>query len=107
MVSIEFRGMEGEGLKGTRDLRLLWGLAAGLPQAGRKEAATSSFGWVRAVVGAHQTRRGQAAAVLGGLTMTVWLVAGIFLVACFAALVLVLVVIAIGHPGDGRPPGGG
>jgi len=45
------------------------GRAAGLTETEAAEAAISSFGTVRAVVRAHQTPRGQAAAALRGLFM--------------------------------------
>jgi hypothetical protein len=52
------------------------GRAAGLTETEAAEAAISSFGTVRAVVRAHQTPRGQAAAALGGLFMAIWFLAG-------------------------------
>lgn len=57
------------------------GLAAGLTETEAAEAAISSFGSVRAVVRAHQTGRGRAAAVLGGLAVASSKVAGLFLAA--------------------------
>jgi hypothetical protein len=51
------------------------GLAAGLTYAEAAEAAISSFGSVRAVVRAHETRRDQAAAALSDVTAPVLLVA--------------------------------
>jgi uncharacterized membrane protein len=60
------------------------GLAAGLTQTEAAEAAISAFGSVRAVVRAHQTRRGRAAAVLADLGMTAWALAGVILVSVFA-----------------------
>src|SRR5258708_32558802 len=59
------------------------GLAAGLTETEAAEAAISSFGSVRAVVRAHQTRRGRIGAALSGLAMTTWLLAGIVLVSGF------------------------
>ena len=57
------------------------GLAAGLTEAEAAQAAISGFGSVRAVVRAHQTRRGRAAAVLGGLAVASSKAAGLFLAA--------------------------
>jgi hypothetical protein len=57
------------------------GLAAGLTEAEAAKAAISSFGSVRAVVRAHRTRRGLAAAVLSGLAVALSKVTGLFLVA--------------------------
>jgi HAAS len=48
------------------------GLSAGLAGMEAQEAAISSFGSVRAVVRAHQSRRGRAAAVLSALAMAAW-----------------------------------
>jgi HAAS len=79
------------------------GRAAGLTEAEAAEAAISSFGTVRAVVRAHQTPRGQAAAALGRLFMATWLLAGIVLTSVFAVgLVMIVVIAAKGPPG---PPG--
>jgi hypothetical protein len=57
------------------------GLAAGLTEVEAQEAAISAFGSVRAVVRAHQTRRGRAVAVLSGAAMTSWKLAGLSLTA--------------------------
>jgi amino acid transporter len=78
------------------------GLAAGLTETEAAEAAISSFGSVRAVVRAHETRRGRAGAALGDLTVT----AGVVLLLVFAvAMLAVLVGLAIGphHAGPARP----
>jgi hypothetical protein len=75
------------------------GLAAGLTETEAAEAAISSFGSVRAVVRAHETRRGRAAVALGDLTVT----AGVVLLLVFAVSMLAVVVgIAIG-PHDAGP----
>ena len=79
------------------------GRAAGLTETEAAEAAISSFGTVRAVVRAHQTPRGRAAAALGSLFMAIWFLAGTALTAVFAiGLVLVVVIAATGQH-DGRP----
>lgn len=57
------------------------GLRAGLTETEAQEAAISAFGSVRAVVRAHRTRRGMAAAMLGGCAMTSSKLAGLFLLA--------------------------
>jgi hypothetical protein len=77
------------------------GLAAGLTETEAAQAAISSFGSVRAVVRAHQTRRGVVADVLGDLTMT----AGVSLLLVFAIALVIVAVLAIGphHPGPARP----
>jgi uncharacterized membrane protein YgdD (TMEM256/DUF423 family) len=78
------------------------GLAAGLTETEAAEAAISSFGSVRAVVRAHETRRGRAGVVLGDLTVT----AGAGLLLVFAVAMLALIVgLAIGphHAGPARP----
>jgi len=68
------------------------GLAAGLTQTEAAEAAISVFGSVRAVVRAHETRRGRAAAVLADLGMTAWPLAGAVLVSVFAVFLIAGVV---------------
>jgi len=79
------------------------GLAAGLTETEAAEAAIASFGSVRAVVRAHQTPRGQAAAAIGGLFMAIWLLAGVMLASAFAVgLVMVVVIAAKGT--NGGPP---
>jgi hypothetical protein len=55
------------------------GLRAGLTEVEAQEAAISAFGSVRAVVRAHLTRWGKAAAVLSGCAMTMSKLAGLFL----------------------------
>jgi HAAS domain-containing protein len=79
------------------------GLAAGLTETEAAEAAISSFGSVRAVVRAHQTRRGRTVAALSGLAMTTWLLAGTVLMSVFAVgLVMVVVILAAGPPNAGN-----
>ena len=80
------------------------GRAAGLTEAEAAEAAISSFGTIRAVVRAHQTPRGQAAAALGGLVMALWWLVGTVLSSVFAVGLLMIVVIAAAGPHPG-PPG--
>ncbi len=81
------------------------GRAAGLTGTEAAEAAVSSFGTVRAVVRAHQTPRGQAAAALSHLCMAIWLLAGTVLTSLFAAgLILTVVIAAEGPPGPGPGP---
>ena len=71
------------------------GLAAGLTETEAAEAAVSSFGTVRAVVRAHQTRRGRAAAAFVGLVTAIWLLVGTVLTSVFAVgLVMVVVIVA-------------
>jgi hypothetical protein len=82
------------------------GLAAGLTETEAAEAAISSFGSVRAVVRAHETRRGQVGVALGDLTVT----AGVVLLLVFAVAMLAVVVgMAIGahHAGPARPDNDG
>jgi HAAS domain-containing protein len=82
------------------------GLAAGLTETEAAEAAISSFGSVRAVVRAHQARRGRAAEAWHGLVMWIWLLAGTALTSVFAVgLVMLVVIVATGSHG-GRPPAG-
>jgi hypothetical protein len=88
------------------------GLAAGLTETEAAEAAISSFGTVRAVVRAHRTPRGRAAAALHGLVMWTWLLTGTALTTVFVVgLVMTVVIVATG-PQAGTPspdpdPGGG
>jgi hypothetical protein len=89
------------------------GLAAGLTETEAAEAAISAFGSIRAVVRAHQTRRGQVAALLGRAAMTAWGVVSVALVSMFAVVFLVGVVSitnarhAVPAPGSQAPPGAG
>jgi hypothetical protein len=78
------------------------GRAAGLTETEAAEAAISSFGTVRAVVRAHQTPRGQAAAALGHLFMAIWLLAGTVLTSVFAVGLVMTVVMAAKGPQPGR-----
>jgi hypothetical protein len=82
------------------------GLAAGMTQAEAAEAAVSSFGSVRAVVRAHETGRDRAAAALGDVTLPVMRLAGIFLLASFAILVVLLVLVAFRQPDAGTAHAG-
>jgi hypothetical protein len=68
------------------------GMAAGLTETEAVEAAISSFGSVRAVVWAHQTRRGRAAAALADMGMTIWALSAAALVSAFALLLIAGVV---------------
>ena len=83
------------------------GLAAGLTETAAVDAGITSFGTVRAVVRAHQTPRGRAAAALSGLVMAIWWLVGVVLSSVFAVgLVTVVVISATGptwHPGTGNP----
>jgi HAAS domain-containing protein len=82
------------------------GLAAGLTETEAAEAAISSFGSVRAVVRAHQTRRGQAAIVLDRLARTVWGAAAVVALSLSAVVAVVLVVAAVKglqHPSPDEP----
>jgi hypothetical protein len=79
------------------------GLAAGLTETEAAEAAVSSFGTVRAVVRAHQTRRGRAAAAFVGLVSAIWLLVGTVLTSVFAVgLVMVVVIVTTGPTGPHR-----
>jgi hypothetical protein len=80
------------------------GRAAGLTETEAAEAAISSFGTVRAVVRAHQTPRGQAAAALEGLAMAIWLLAGTVLTSVFAVGLYITVVMAVKGPQPGPDP---
>lgn len=80
------------------------GLAAGLTGTEAAEAAISSFGSVRAVVRAHQTRRSRAVAALSGLAMTTWLLAGTVLLPVFAIGLVALVVMLAAGPPDAASP---
>jgi hypothetical protein len=55
------------------------GVRAGLTETEAQEAAISAFGSIRAVLRAHRTRRGMAAAALSGGVMTSSKLAGLFL----------------------------
>ena len=55
--------------------------AIGMTEREAQEAAISGFGPVRAVVHAHQTRRGRAAAVAGDAAAAAWKLASLFVVA--------------------------
>lgn len=82
------------------------GLAAGLTETEAAEAAISSFGPVRAVVRAHETRRGRAGVLLGDLAVT----AGAALLLVFVVAMLGFVVgLVIGphHAGAARPENDG
>jgi hypothetical protein len=84
------------------------GLAAGLTQTEAAEAAISSFGSVRAVVRAHQTRRSRAAGVLKRLAMAAWLTAGIVFTSVFALSLAMLVIgLVAPPPPDEGPPAPG
>ena len=61
------------------------GRAAGLTELEARQAAISSFGSVRAVVRAHQARRGPVAAALGNLALAAWKLASVYLLAVFAS----------------------
>jgi hypothetical protein len=61
------------------------GRAAGLTEPEARQAAISSFGSVRAVVRAHQARRGPAAAALGALALAAWKLASVYLLAVFVS----------------------
>jgi hypothetical protein len=82
------------------------GLAAGLTETEAAEAAISSFGTIRAVVRAHQTPRGQAAATFTRLGMAIWWLAGTVLTSVFTAGLVLVVVIAETSPPGGRPDPG-
>jgi hypothetical protein len=82
------------------------GLAAGLTETEAAEAAISSFGSVRAVVRAHQTRRGRAAEAWHGLVLWIWLLTGTALTSVFAVgLVMLVVIVATSSPGGGPDTG--
>lgn len=79
------------------------GLAAGLTETEAAEAAISSFGTVRAVVRAHQARRGRAVAALHGLVMWTWLLTGTALTTVFVVGLVMIVVIVTSGPHAGQP----
>lgn len=79
------------------------GQAAGLTETEAAEAAISSFGTVRAVVRAHQTPRGQAAAALTRLALAIWWLVGTVLTSVFTVGLVMVVVIAATSPPGGRP----
>jgi short-chain Z-isoprenyl diphosphate synthase len=60
------------------------GTAAGLTQTEAQQAAITGFGPVRAIVYAHLTRHGRAAAVIADLALALWRVAAFYLLAGFA-----------------------
>ena len=75
------------------------GLAAGLTEREAQQAAISSFGSVRAVVRAHQTRWRGAVAGLSGLILAFLKVAGLFLAAFSLISLAGIAGIALGaHP---------
>jgi hypothetical protein len=55
-------------------------MAIGMTEREAQEAAISSFGPVRAVVHAHQTRRGQVAALAGDAAVAAWKLASLLVV---------------------------
>ncbi len=55
-------------------------MAIGMTEREAQEAAISSFGPVRAVVHAHQTRRGRVAAVAGDAAVAAWKLAALLVV---------------------------
>jgi len=57
------------------------GLAMGMTELEAQEAAISTFGPVRAVVRAHQVRRGQVAAVAGDAAVATWKLAALLVAA--------------------------
>jgi hypothetical protein len=59
------------------------GMAEGLTEAEAQQAAIASFGPVREIVYAHQTRNGRVAAVLADLAIALWRVAAFYLLAAF------------------------
>jgi hypothetical protein len=85
------------------------GLAAGLTEREAQEAAISSFGSVRAVVRAHQARRGRTAAVMGDLAMAAWKLTGLVLLAYDASVLIAYVFVRTGRPVglQAIPPAGG
>lgn len=84
------------------------GLAAGMTEREAQEAAISSFGSVRAVVRAHDTRRRvPALAVAADLVMSAWLLAWVGLVAIGASGLAAKVMNAtLGPRFVGAAPGG-
>ena len=86
------------------------GLAAGLTETEAAEAAISAFGSVRAVVRAHQTRRGQAAALAARVAMTAWGVVSFALMSVFAVVIILgafVSVTAVKHASPANPAGAG
>jgi hypothetical protein len=89
------------------------GRRAGLTEIEAQQAAISSFGSVRAVVRAHQSRYGRAAAVITDVTMAAWKLAWLFLLAYDASTMVMyayvrmstqdLVIQTAPSAGGGRP----
>jgi hypothetical protein len=82
------------------------GLRAGLTEIAAQEAAISSFGSVRAVVRAHQSRHGRAAAVIADVTMATWKLAWLFLLAYYASTLVKFAGFTMSMPGPGMRGGG-
>jgi hypothetical protein len=59
------------------------GMAAGLTEREAQQAAIASFGSVRSIVYAHQTRHGRMAAMLADLAIALWRVFASYLLAFF------------------------
>lgn len=59
-------------------------MAEGLTERRAQEAAIAGFGPVHAIVYAHQTRHGKAAAMLADLAISAWRVIAFYLLAAFA-----------------------
>ena len=74
------------------------GMAEGLTERAAQQAAIAGFGPVRAIVYAHQTRHGRAAAVLADLAIALWRVAAFYLLAAF-----LLGLVGLLRPGSGCP----
>jgi hypothetical protein len=86
------------------------GLAAGLTEFEAQHAAISSFGSLRAVVRAHQARRGRAAAVISDLAMAAWKLTWLFLLAYYASTLVAYADARMSLPSAGLqvvPPAGG
>ena len=75
------------------------GMAAGLTERAAQQAAITSFGPVRAIVYAHQTRHGRVAAVLADLAIALWRVFAFYLLLFFA-----LGLVALMEPGAADCP---
>jgi hypothetical protein len=82
------------------------GLRAGLTEIEAQQAAISSFGSVRAVVRAHQSRYGRAAVVITGVTMATWKLAWLFLLAYYASTLVKFAGFTLSMPGPGMRGGG-
>jgi hypothetical protein len=79
------------------------GLRAGLTEFEAHEAAISSFGSVRAVARAHQSRRSRAAAALTDLTMATWNLTWLWLLAYDVSTMVIYAYLKMSMQGSAMP----